>query len=230
MDLYGTKPEQLAEVAVAARKNASLNPLATYRDPITVDDVLASRFIAEPLHLLDCCIRTDGGGALVLTTEERARDLDVKPVWVLGSGYSQSHIAMSAWDDFTMSPAREAAADAYREAGVAADDIDYLGIYDSFTITVLLTLEALGVCDPGESGAFVEGGTLAYDGSQPANTDGGGLSCNQPGMRGLFLLIEAVRQLRGEAGDRQLDDPRLALCNGTGGWMSSAGTVILGNE
>jgi acetyl-CoA acetyltransferase len=229
MHEFGTTGEQMAQVAVDTRYNASLNPLATFREPISIDDVLQSRWIAEPLHKLDCCIRTDGGGALILTTEERARSLRRRPVRVLGVGGAQSHLSMSQWADFTDLAARRSAQTALSQAGVSVQDIDVFEIYDSFTITVLLTLEALGLCGRGEGGPFVMDGKLRVDGALPTNTDGGGLSCNQPGMRGLFLLIEATRQLRGEAGARQVaGDPTLALCNGTGGYLSSCGTVILG--
>ena len=230
MHQYGTKPEQLAEIAVQTRFNASRNPKAMYRDPITVDDVLSSREICTPLHVLDCCIRSDGGGAVVLVSEERARDLRAKPVHVLGAGEAISHHTMSEWDDFTVTPARESAARAFAMAGVSPADIDVLQVYDSFTITVLLTLEAMGFCGPGEAGAFVEGGRLRLDGDLPTNTDGGGLSSNHPGMRGLFLIIEAARQLRGEAEGRQVRGARLAAVNGTGGWFSSTGTLVLGVE
>ena len=230
MHQYGTKPEQLAEIAVQTRFNASHNPKAMYRDPITVDDVLSSREICTPLHVLDCCIRSDGGGAVVLVSEERARDLRAKPVHVLGAGEAISHHTMSEWDDFTVTPARESAARAFAMAGVSPADIDVLQVYDSFTITVLLTLEAMGFCGPGEAGAFVEGGRLRLDGDLPTNTDGGGLSSNHPGMRGLFLIIEAARQLRGEAEGRQVRGARLAAVNGTGGWFSSTGTLVLGVE
>ena len=167
---------------------------------------------------------------MILTTEERARSLRRRPVSVLGVGGAQSHISMSQWPDFTELVAKQSAAAALGQAGVTVDDIDVFEIYDSFTITVLLTLEALGLCEKGSSGEWVMDGRLRVDGSHPTNTDGGGLSCNQPGMRGLFLLIEATRQLRGEAGDRQVRHKplRLALCNGTGGYLSSCGTVVLG--
>ena len=225
---FGTTPEQLAEIAVQIRDNASRNPLAMYREPITVDDVLSSRMICSPLHKLDCCIRSDGGGAVVLVAEDRVRDLPKKPVWVLGAAEAISHHTMSEWEDFTESPAKWSAERAFGMAGVKPSEIDVLQVYDSFTITVLLTLEALGFCGKGEGGAFVEGGRLRLDGELPTNTDGGGLSSNHPGMRGLFLIIEAVRQLRGEASGRQVPDAKLAAVNGTGGWFSSTGTLILG--
>jgi acetyl-CoA acetyltransferase len=228
MAQYGTTVEQLAEIAVAARANASLNPDAYYRDPITVDDVLGSRMIADPLTKLQCCIRSDGGGAVVLAAEHIARDLAKTPVWILGTGEAVSHVTFSEWPDLTQSAAVRSGREAFASAGVSPADIDVCQLYDSFTITVLLTLEALGFCAPGEGGAFVEGGRLRHDGALPTNTDGGGLSACHPGMRGIFLIIEAVKQLRGEAGARQVPGAELACVSGTGGWMSSASTMILG--
>jgi acetyl-CoA acetyltransferase len=225
---YGTAPEQLAEIAVAMRANASLNPDAQYRDPITIDDVLGSRPIADPLTKLQCCIRSDGGGAVVLAAEDVAREVAHRPVWIRGTGEAVSHVTMSEWPDFTQSPCVRSGRQAFTEAGVAPEDIDVCQLYDSFTITVLLTLEGLGFCAPGEGGAFVEGGTLRVDGALPTNTDGGGLSACHPGMRGIFLIVEAVRQLRGDCGARQVRDARLACVNGTGGWFSSSSTMILG--
>lgn len=229
MHQYGTKPEQLAAIAVAMRKNAMRNPKAVMQKPLTIDDVMNSKMVSDPLHLNDCCLRTDGGGAVILTRADRARDLKKKPVWVIGSGDAHSHISMSQSEDLTVSPAKRAAAIAFGQAGITAKDVDYFGCYDSFTITVLLTLEALGFCKPGEGGAFVEDGKLAWDGALPTNTDGGGLSSNHPGMRGLFLLIEATRQLRGES-TAQLKDPKIAVCNGTGGFLSHCGTVVLAKD
>jgi acetyl-CoA acetyltransferase len=166
----------------------------------------------------------------VLTSEERARDLAGRPVWVLGTGEAVSHTTMSEWEDFTESPAARSGSLAFERAGVAPDEIDVCEIYDAFTPMVLLSLEALGFCKKGEGGPFVEGGTMRVDGSLPTNTDGGGLSACHPGMRGIFLLVEAVRQLRGEAAGRQVADAQLACVNGTGGWFSSASTAILGVE
>jgi acetyl-CoA acetyltransferase len=225
---FGTTIEQLAEIAVSTRYNASLNPEAYYQDHITIDDVQSSRMIADPLTKLHCCIRSDGGGAVVLTTEERARDLHKPPVWVLGTGEATSHTTMSDWEDFTESPALRSGQLAFERAGVAPDDIDLCQIYDAFTPMVLLSLEGLGFCKKGEGGDFVEDGKLRVGRALPTNTDGGGLSHCHPGMRGIFLLVEAVRQLRREADGRQVDDARLACVNGTGGWFSSASTVILG--
>ena len=228
MHEFGTTVEQLAEIAVSTRYNASRNPEAFYQDPITIDDVMNSRMIADPLTKLQCCIRSDGGGAVVLTTEERARDCAKQPVCVLGTGETTSHTTMSEWEDFTESPASRSGKLAFERAGVRPDDIDVCQIYDAFTSMVLETYEALGFCKRGEGGPFVEDGKMRLGGALPTNTDGGGLSHCHPGMRGMFLLVEAARQLRGEAHGRQVEHAELACVNGTGGWFSTASTVILG--
>lgn len=231
---YGTTIEQLAEVAVQARANAALNPEAMFRTPVTVDEVLSGPMIADPFTKLHCCVRSDGGAAVLLVAEEYVRDCRTSPVWVLGSGESVSHAAMSEWPDFTVSPAAVSGRLAFERAGVRPAEIEVAEIYDAFTYMTLVTLEDLGFCAKGEGGAFVEKGRLRVEGGDlPVNTDGGGLSAQHPGMRGLFLLVEAVRQLRGECGDRQVrrpDDspPRLAVASGTGGWFCSSGTVVLG--
>ena len=228
MHEFGTTIEQLAEIAVSTRYNASLNPDAYHTDPITIDDVLESRMIADPLTKLHCCVRSDGGGAIILAGEERARDCAKAPVWVLGTGEAASHTTMSEWEDFTESPCVRSGEQAFRRAGITPDDVDVCQIYDAFTPMVLLTVEGLGFCKKGEGGPFVEDGKLRVGGALPTNTDGGGLSACHPGMRGIFLLVEATRQLRGECGPRQVPDAEIACVNGTGGWFSSAGTVILG--
>lgn len=231
---YGTTIEQLAEVAVQARANAALNPEAMYRTPVTVDEVLAGPMIADPFTKLHCCVRSDGGAAVLLVAEEYVRDCRTSPVWVLGSGECVSHAAMSEWPDFTVSPAAVSGRLAFERAGVRPSEIDVAEIYDAFTYMTLVTLEDLGFCAKGEGGAFVEKGRLRVEGGElPVNTDGGGLSAQHPGMRGLFLLVEAVRQLRGECGQRQVRRgdgtlPRLAVASGTGGWFCSSGTVVLG--
>jgi len=230
MHEFGTTAEQLAEIAVTIRRHAAMNPAAKYRDPITVADVLASRIVASPLHLLDCCIISDGAGAVVVTSAERARDLAKRPVRVLGGAESLCHTAMGL-RDLTDMAAKQSGPRALAMAGVSHADIDLCMLYDSFTITVLLTLENLGFCGKGEGGAFVQGGRLALGGALPTNTDGGGLSSNHPGMRGIFLVIESVRQLRGECGERQVADCAVALCHGTGGMLGlrhSGVTMILG--
>jgi acetyl-CoA acetyltransferase len=228
MHEYGTTIEQLAEISVSSRYNASLNPEAYYREPITIDDVQSSRMMADPLTKLHCCIRSDGGGAVVLTSEDRARDLPKAPIWVLGTGETTDHTTMSEWDDFTVSPALRSGRLAFERAGVTPADIDLCQIYDAFTPMVLLTFEALGFCKPGEGGPFVEDGKMRVGAALPTNTDGGGLSHCHPGMRGMFLLVEAVRQMRGEADGRQVAKADLCCVHGTGGWFSSASTVILG--
>ncbi|HUF53714.1 MAG TPA: acetyl-CoA acetyltransferase [Dehalococcoidia bacterium] len=227
---YGTTHEQLAEIAVATRKWAQLNPKALMRDPLTIDDVLSSRWISYPFHLLDCCLVTDAGGAIVVTSAERARDLKKKPVYVLGSGEAHTHWTLANMPDLTTTPAAISGPRAFQMAGVTHDDIDVVEVYDSFTYTALVTLEALGFCKPGEGGAFVSGQRTAPGGDFPLNTNGGGLSYTHPGMYGMFLLIEATRQLRGEAGDRQVAGAKLACVNGTGGALSSTGTLILGAD
>jgi acetyl-CoA acetyltransferase len=226
---YGTTSEQLAEIAVSTRKSALRNPRAYMREPIAVTDVLQSKMVSEPLHLLDCCLRTDGGGAVIITRAPQANACRQPPVWVIGTGNAESHVSMSQWGDMTVSPAGRAAEAAFGEAGITVRDVDVLECYDSFTITVLMTLEAMGFCQPGEGGAFVSGGRLAWDGALPTNTDGGGLSSNHPGMRGIFLLIEATRQLRGQS-TAQVEDARIAVCNGTGGFFSHCGTVVLAKD
>src|SRR5215470_4084312 len=230
MHEYGTTSEQLAEIAVTMRRHATTNPDAKYRDPITVEDVLASRVISSPLHLLDCCIISDGGGALVLTSLERARDLAKPPVVVLGGAEAVQHQGIGRRDLLEIAAVQSGPL-ALSRAGVTHADVDCCMIYDSYTITVLATLEALGFCKPGEGGAFCANGRIGLGGELPINTDGGGLSSNHPGMRGMFLVIEAVRQLRGERGAAQVSDAEVALVHGTGGMLGqrhSGVTLILG--
>jgi acetyl-CoA acetyltransferase len=228
MHEFGTTSEQLAEIAVGVREYAGLNPSAMYRDPISVDDVMRSRLIADPLHKLDCCVISDGGGALILTTAERARDLHQPAVAVLGAAGAQTHWNISQMPDFTTSAGARCAPEVFAQAGLRPDDVDVIQFYDSFTITALLLLEDMGFCKKGEGGAFVASGALRRGGRLPLNTDGGGLSSNHPGMRGIFLLIEAVRQLRGQAGEAQVPDCEVALAVGSGGWLSAIGAVLLG--
>lgn len=228
---YGTTKEQLAEIAVATRKWAMLNPKAYMRDPITIDDVLNSRMISWPFNLLDCCLVTDAGGACVVTSIERARDLRQTPVAILGVGESHDHAMISQMPSLTSFAARTSGKDAFKMAGVKHEDLDLAMIYDSFTYTVLLTLEELGFCKKGEGGDFVSGQRTAPGGPFPMNTNGGGLSYNHPGMYGMFAIIEGVRQLRHDYADqgiRQVPDCELAVVHGTGGVLSSAGTAILG--
>ncbi|WP_461068594.1 thiolase C-terminal domain-containing protein [Streptomyces pseudoechinosporeus] len=233
MHQYGTTLEQLASVAVQARANAALNDEAMFRAPITVEDVLSGPMIADPFTKLHCCIRSDGGAAVLLAAEEYVCDCRTPPVWILGTGEHVSHTTMSEWPDFTVSPAAVSGKLAFERAGVRPEEVDVAQLYDAFTYMTLVTLEDLGFCEKGEGGAFVEKGRLLVGGDLPVNTDGGGLSAQHPGMRGLFLLVEAVRQLRGEAGARQVrrrdgELPQLAVVSGTGGWFCSSGTVVLG--
>lgn len=227
---YGTTSEQLAEIAVAARQWAQLNPKAFKRDSLSIADVLASRPIASPLRRDDCCLVTDGGGALILTTAARARDAAKRPIRVIGAGESHTHWQISQMPDLTVSAGVVSGREAFAMAGITPADVDVLEPYDSFTITVLLALEDLGFCKKGEGGQFVTGGRLAPGGALPSLTSGGGLSYCHPGALGLLLLVEAVRQLRGEAEARQVPDARIAVAHGVGGMMSTAGTVVLARE
>ncbi len=230
MHEYGTTLEQLAEVAVAARANAAANPEASYREPITIEEVLSGPMIADPFTKLQCCIRSDGGAAAVLVSEDRARDLPKPPVWILGSGEHTSHMSLSQWPDFTTGPAAVSGRLAFERAGLRPEDVDVCELYDAFTYMLLLTLEDLGFCAKGDGGSFVEGGRLLTEGSLPTNTDGGGLSACHPGQRGLYLIVEAVKQLRGECGARQVADADIACVSATGGWFCSSGTILLGRD
>lgn len=228
MHEFGTTREQLAEVAVAARQWALLNPAAWEKEPLTVEDVLSSRMVSHPLTIRDCCLVTDGGGAVVLTTPARAKALRKPPVYLLGSGHCTTHQTISNMPDLVNTGARVSGSVAFAQAGLISSDIDVVGLYDAFTINPILFLEDLGFCAKGEGGAFVSNGRIAPGGSLPVNTNGGGLSCCHPGMYGIFLLIEAVRQLRGECGPRQVKGAEVALAHGNGGVLSSQYTVILG--
>jgi acetyl-CoA acetyltransferase len=244
MHEFGTTPEQLAAIAVACRKHAGLNPKARKRDPITVEDVINSRMVASPLHLLDCSVVADGGGALIVTTLERARDLKAKPVRLLGLGQAQSYYYMGflaravgqskdrkSEFDLVRTVQSEAAAQAFGEAGITPDDIDVAQLYDSFTITVLLQLEDLGFCKKGEGGAFAEGGRLELGGGLPINTYGGMLSFAHTGTSGgLHHFIEAARQLRGECGDRQVSDAEVAIATNVSAVASNHSLAILGKD
>lgn len=237
---YGTRPEHLAEIAVATRGHALRNPVARAGleslgiapVELTVDDVLASRPIADPLHLLDCCLINDGAGAVVLVAPDLAHDTRRPPVWIIGAGEATAYL--DNHNDITVTAAAGSAAAAFGEAGVRPDEIDTAQLYDSFTITVLTALEDLGFCAKGEAGSYVEDGRLRFDrpGGPAVNTDGGGLSSSHPGMRGIFLLIEATRQLRGDS-TAQVPDARLAVAHGNGGWLTTrhvAGTVVLARD
>ena len=233
MELYGEDKtrQALAEIAVSTRKWAQLNPKAYMKDqPMSFDDYHDSRWISWPFHLFDCCLVTDAGGAYVVTTEERARDLKQKPVFILGAADGHDHGMISQMPDLTRTWARYTGPTALSQSGLSHNDIDLAMIYDSFTYTVLATLESLGFCGPGEGADFVANQRTAPGGDFALNTSGGGLSYTHSGMYGMFLVLEAVRQLRGECGDRQLENPKTCLINGTGGALSSTGTVILSTE
>jgi acetyl-CoA acetyltransferase len=230
MALYGTTSEQLAQIAVTTRQWATMNPRARHQEPLTVDDVLASPMQTSPLHLLDCCLVTDGAGAFVMTSAERARDLAKPPAYVLGVGTCHDHSLISQMPELSVTAGTVSGAAAFEMAGVKPADVDLLMGYDSFTITALLHLEDLGFCAKGEGGPFVEDGKTGPGGSLPMNTNGGGLSYTHPGMYGMFLLVEAVRQLRGECGPRQVPGASVAVAHGSGGALSCLSTVVLGSE
>ncbi|HEX2336243.1 MAG TPA: acetyl-CoA acetyltransferase [Hyphomicrobiaceae bacterium] len=228
MHQFGTTREQLAAVAVAARQWALLNPVAWEKKPLSIEEVLASRMVSYPFTVRDCCLVTDGGGAIVLTSAARARSLRKPPAYVLGCGQSITHASISNMPDLTVTGAAASGQAAYQMAKLGPSDVDVLQLYDAFTINTILFLEDLGFCKKGEGGAFVSDGRIAPKGSLPVNTNGGGLSYCHPGMYGLFLLIEAVRQLRGECGARQVKDCDVAIAHGNGGVLSSQATVIIG--
>jgi acetyl-CoA acetyltransferase len=225
---YGTTREQLAEVAVAARKWAQLNPVAWEKKPLTVADVLKSRMISHPFTVRDCCLVTDGGGAIVITSAERAKSLKRPPAYILGCGHGITHMNISSMPDLTVTGAKQAGEAAYKMAKLSAKDIDVVELYDAFTVNTILFLEDLGFCRKGEGGAFVSNGNIAPGGKLPVNTNGGGLSYCHPGMYGLLILIEGVRQLRGECGERQVKKHDVAMVHGNGGVLSAQASVILG--
>jgi acetyl-CoA acetyltransferase len=227
---FGTTRRQLAEVAVAARGWARMNPEAFMRGVLSIEDVMNSRMVSDPLTVRDCCLVTDGGGAVVLVSAERARDLPNKPVFVLGTGTAVWNRQVSSMHDLTTSAAKASGQAAYDMAGISAKEIDLVQLYDAFTINTIMFLEDLGFCKKGEGGAFVENGGIAPGGHLPVNTNGGGLSCTHPGMYGIFTIIEAVRQLRGICGERQIAAAKTAIAHGNGGTLSSQATAILGTD
>ena len=227
MHLYGTTRSQLAEVAVAARRWAQLNPEAAMRDPLGIDEVLSARMVSDPLTVRDCCLFNDGAAAVVMVRADRAKDCARRPVEVLGAAHAVTHREISSMPDLTVTGAAISGPQAFAQAGVGPADIDLAMLYDAFTITPILFLEDLGFCPKGEGGRFVADGAIGPGGRLAVNTNGGGLSCVHPGMYGLFLLVEAVRQLRGEAGERQVQNAELAVAHGNGGVLSSEATVVL---
>jgi acetyl-CoA acetyltransferase len=228
---FGTTSEQLAQIAVSFREWAAMNPNAYHQNPITIDDVLSSPMVAEPLHKLDCCLVTDGAGALIVTSADRARDLAKPPVYVLGAGTAHTHgMSISQMGEVTTTGAAVSGPQAMAMAGITHANVDVVELYDSFTITALMTLEDLGFCAKGEGGAFVADGRLGPGGALPTNTNGGGLAYTHPGMYGMFVLVEAVRQLRGTCGDRQVTGAEIAIANGCGGVLSCTSTIVLGTD
>lgn len=227
MDLYGTTKEQLAEIAVATRKWAMLNPRALKREPLTLEEVMTSRVVSSPLRLLDCCLVTDGAGAIVVMSEEYARKLNANSVFMLGGAEAYGHNSLTQAREITETAAVITGKRALDLAGMTVQEMDIVQLYDSFTITVLLLLEDLGFCKKGEGGQFVENQRTAPGGDFALNTSGGGLSYCHPGMFGIFLIIEAVKQLRQQCGERQVQQAKTAMVHGVGGKLSSHSTVIL---
>ena len=228
---YGLTEEHLANVAVVQREWAAFHPRASFRDPITVDDVLNSKMIAYPFRLLMCCLVTDGGGALILTKADRAKDFPTKPVYILGTGESVETPIVSQMSDFTSSRAfKVASKKAFAEAGITHSDVDHLMIYDAFAHLPLYGLEDLGFCKPGEAAHFIaEGNTRPKTGKLPLNTNGGGLSYMHSGMYGMYALQESVRQMRGIS-PAQVDGAKISVCHGVGGMFAASGTIIMSNE
>ncbi len=227
MHQYGTTHRQLAEVAVAARRWAQLNPEAFARGPLTIEEVLAARRISDPFSVYDCCLVTDGAGAFVMTRAEHAQGLPHAPVHILGAATAAWHRQVSGMHDLTVTAATESGRAAFAMAGLAPKDIDVVQLYDAFTINTILFLEDLGFCKKGEGGAFVENGAIGPGGRLAVNTNGGGLSCVHPNMYGVFLVIEAVRQLRGGCGARQVEDAHTALVHGNGGKAASSQSTAI---
>jgi acetyl-CoA acetyltransferase len=230
MHLFGTTRRQLAEIAVAARKWAAMNPKAWNRAPLTIEEVLEARIISSPLSKYDCCLVTDGGGALILTTTDRAADASKQAISVLGYGEHLSHQSISKMAELTETGAVVSGKAAYEMAGLGVGDVDVAILYDAFTICTLMFLEDLGFCPKGKGGDFVAEGAIAPGGRLPVNTNGGGLSYCHPGMYGMLGMIEAVQQLRGACGERQVEAPKIALAHGNGGVLSSQCTVLFGIE
>jgi acetyl-CoA acetyltransferase len=227
---YGLSEEDLAWVSVIQREWAARNPRATFKDPITVDDVLNSRMIAYPFRILMCCLVTDGGGALILTSSDRAKDFPTKPVYVLGTGESVETPLVSQMYDSNHSTAfRISGKKAFEEAGITHSDVDHLMIYDAFAHLPLYGLEDLGFCKPGEAKDFIRDGHTSPGGGLPMNTNGGGLNYMHSGMYGMYAMQESVRQLRGVAA-AQVPGIRISMCQGIGGMFAASGTIIFTNE
>jgi len=227
---YQTTRENMAEVAVAARQWALMNPAAWEKEPLSIAGVLNARPVSYPFTIRDCCLVTDGGGAIILTSADRARNLRKPPVYILGVGECMSHASISGMPDLTLTGAARSGPQAFAMAGLTPADVNVVEVYDAFTINTILFLEDLGFCPKGEGGRFVSGGAIAPGGFLPVNTNGGGLSYCHPGMYGLMLLIEAARQVRGECGERQVKGCDVALAHGNGGVLSSQATVLMGSK
>ncbi|NQV54275.1 MAG: thiolase [Rhodospirillales bacterium] len=230
MHEYGTTREHLAQVAVSTRQWAQKNPRAEMRDDLSLEDVMGARMICDPLTLFDCCLVSDAGAALVMVAADRAKDFPQKPVYMLGIGSSTTHDQIAQMPDLTITPAAQSGPRAFAMAGLKPSDVDVAEFYDAFTINTILFLEDLGFVKKGEGGAFVGDGNIGPGGTLPVNTNGGGLSCVHPGMYGMFVNIEAVEQLRGVCGERQIEGAKVALANGNGGVLSSQVTAIYGTE
>ena len=230
MKQYGMTHEQLAMVAVVQREWAGMNPRASFRDPITVEDVMNSRMIAYPFHLFECCLVTDGGGALIMTKADRAKDFPNRPVYILGSGESVESPMVSQMKDLTSSQAfRIAGGEAFRSAGISHDDVDHLMVYDAFAHLPIWGLEDLGFCERGEAAGFIEDGNTRPGGKLPLNTNGGGLSYMHSGMYGMYALQESVRQMRGTA-PAQVPDAEISVCLGVGGMFAASGCIVMTNQ
>lgn len=231
MHEHGTTLEQWAQVAVSTRQWAALNPKARFRDPMTIEDVLNSRPVCYPFNLLNICLVTDAGGAAVLTRADRAKDCAKPPVYVRGAGEATEHVMVTQMQNLTFSESTRLSGEkAFNMAGVKHEDFDHLMLYDAFTSGPPIMLESLGFCKPGEGVHFFDPGKSDPGGSLPINTNGGGLSYTHSGMYGIFPIIEATRQLRGECGERQVPGVNLSLVNGMGGMLSAAGTLVLSNQ
>ncbi len=229
MHEFGTTREQLGEVALAARRWAQLNPEATMRDPLTMQDYLSARLVCDPFGLRDCCLVTDGAAAVVMTRADRAKDLCSRPAYLLGAAHETTHREIAGMPSLTTTGVAEASRRAFAQAGIRPSDVDVVELYDAFTINTILFLEDMGFCAKGEGGRFVSNGNIAPGGALPVNTNGGGLSYCHPGMYGLFTMVEATQQLQGACGERQVKDVEVAIAQGNGGELSSEAVLVLGS-
>ncbi|HYR78990.1 MAG TPA: thiolase family protein, partial [Candidatus Dormibacteraeota bacterium] len=229
MHEYGTTPQQMAKVAVDQRANALKNPLATFNDkPLTIDDVLNSKMIVDPLHLYEIVSPVSGGAAIIVASPEVAKRAKNPPIWLLGAGEYANHSSITYAPSITESPIKPAAEAAFKMAGLQPKDMDFVCPYDCYTITVIVTLEDAGFCKKGSGGPFVMEHDLTYAGDFPCNTHGGQLSFGQPGLAGgMSHVTEAIRQLMGRGGERQVKNAALGYVNGNGGIMSEQASLIL---